>query len=213
MVAPHGRRDSAAKPNHFAPARKSSNGAAHRWALLFLRRSVFSIPRPIAICVAIPRTILWTVFRVRGFRGPVCFLLAKRGSGFFRFPVCPSPFCFDLLANREGVFRGRKRRSLSLGRRGAGEQENQQHYFLQAPYLRVYRGDFQAGQVGDHALLHSLEGGSAIGDLITEKSHVPSSDEEECAPQEPRTLVNLLAISAGTNPKRGKESAENLRVG
>ena len=194
-------------------ARKGSNGAAHGGALLFLRRSVFSIPRPIAICVAIPRTILWTVFRVLVCPSPVCFLLAKRGSGFFRFPVCPSPFCFDLLANREGVFRGRKRRSLSLGRRGAGEQENQQHYFLQAPYLRVYRDDFQAGQVGDHALLHSLEGGSAIGDLITEKSHVPSSDEEECAPQEPRTLVNLLAISAGTNPKRGKESAEKLRVG
>ena len=171
MVAPHGRRDSAAKPNHFAPARKSSNGAAHRWALLFLRRSVFSIPRPIAICVAIPRTILWTVFRVLVCPGPVCFLLAKRGSGFFRFPVCPSPFCFYLLANREGVFRGRKRRSLSLGRRGAGEQENQQHYFLQAPYLRVYRGDFQAGQVGDHALLHSVrEGGSAIGNLITDKA-------------------------------------------
>jgi len=206
MVAPHGRRDSAAKPNHFAPARKSSNGAAHRWALLFLRRSVFSIPRPIAICVAIPRTILWTVFRVLVCPGPVCFLLAKRetvffrvlvcpspvcfllakrGSGFFRFPVCPSPFCFDLLANREGVFRGRKRRSLSLGRRGAGEQENQQHYFLQAPYLRVYRDDFQAGQVGDHALLHSLEGGSAIGDLITEKATYRAVMRKSVRPKSP----------------------------
>ena len=165
-------------------------------------------------------------FRVPACPSPVCFLLAKRESGFFRFRVSPSPVCFDLLANRESVFRGRKRRSLSLGRRGDGEQENQQHYCLQAPqsYLRVNRGDFQAGRVkplrlmqgcfilpgfpqylvpcvtrwerfgdvakalhfadktiferlglfetatlGDHALLLFVrEGGSAIGDLITD---------------------------------------------